>query len=78
MEVISFEAHDVELGMEALESGFGIDNLLVECRSGESWAMPGNPNQASANGVSKMSHVVVFLLYLVNLLTMQTLFIHLY
>jgi len=50
MEVISFEAHDVELGMEALESGFGIDNLLVECRSGESWAMPGNPNQAKANG----------------------------
>jgi len=50
MEITNFEAHDVELGMEALESGFGIDNLLVECRSGESWAMPGTPNQVNANG----------------------------
>lgn len=52
MEIAYFEAHDVGLGLEALESGFGIDNLLVECRSGEVWSMPGNPRYASANGVS--------------------------
>ena len=42
MEVIRFEAHDVALGMEALQDGFGIDQLLVECRSGEEWVIPGN------------------------------------
>jgi len=51
MEVIRFEAHDVALGMEALEDGFGIDQLLVECRSGEEWVMPlgSRPNYVTAN-----------------------------
>jgi len=40
MEVTYFEAHDVALGIEAIESGFGIDNFFVECRSGEEWVMP--------------------------------------
>merc|ERR1712176_969594 len=50
MEIVSFEAHDVALGIEALESGFAIDNLLVECRSGEEWVTPGNPAYTSADG----------------------------
>ena len=51
MEVNRFEAHDVALGMEALQDGFGIDQLLVECRSGEKWVMPGNrPDYVSGNG----------------------------
>lgn len=45
-EIIGFEAHDVGLGLEALSDGFGINNLLVECRSGEEWVMPPN-NRAS-------------------------------
>jgi len=49
-EVSYFEAHDVALGLEALESGFGIDNFLVECRSGEEWVMPGNMHDVTANG----------------------------
>ena len=51
MEINGFEAHDVELGLESLSAiGFGINNFLVECRSGEDWDMPGNPNQVNANG----------------------------
>ena len=50
MEVVRFETHDVALGLEALESGFGIDQLLVECRTGEEWVMPGNPYDVTANG----------------------------
>ena len=52
MEIKFFEAHDVALGLEALESGFAIDEILIECRSGEEWSMPpdGNPSGASANG----------------------------
>ena len=50
--VVRFEAHDVALGLEALEDGFGIDQLLVICRSGEKWVMPtnGRPNYVPANG----------------------------
>ena len=50
MEIIHFETHDVSLGLEALESGFAIRDLLVECRSGEEWVMPGNPYDTSADG----------------------------
>ncbi|KAL7548187.1 hypothetical protein ACHAWF_011482 [Thalassiosira exigua] len=51
MEVSHFEAHDVALGLESLSAtGFGINNLLVECRSGEEWVMPGNPSSVTANG----------------------------
>ena len=51
MEIHGFEAHDVELGLESLSAiGFGINDFFVECRSGEEWDMPGNPNQVSANG----------------------------
>lgn len=52
MRVIHFEAHDVSLGLEALEPGFGIQNLLVDCRSGEQWVMPPgvNPSAARADG----------------------------
>ena len=51
MEITHFEAHDVALGLESLSgTGFGISNLLVECRSGEDWVMPGNPSGVSADG----------------------------
>jgi len=51
MEIQGFEAHDVELGLESLSAiGFGINDFYIECRSGEEWDMPGNPNQVSANG----------------------------
>lgn len=42
MEVIKYEAHDVGLALEALESGFWIDQMLVVCRTGESWQLPSN------------------------------------
>jgi hypothetical protein len=52
MEVIRFESHDVALGMEALEDGFGIDQMIVECRSGEEWVMPpgGRPDYVTGDG----------------------------
>jgi len=40
MEIIGFEGHDVGLGLEALESGFYVTDMLVECRSGETLALP--------------------------------------
>jgi len=42
MEIVGFEAHDISLGLEALESGFWIDDILVVCRTGETFAMPLN------------------------------------
>lgn len=54
MEIVGFEVHDVALGLEALEKGIFIDDLLVECRSGEEWVMPGagHPAGVTANGFS--------------------------
>lgn len=51
-EILGFEAHDVGLGIESLSGGFGIDNFLVECRSGETWVMPPDAYVSSvpANG----------------------------
>lgn len=40
MEIINYEAHDVALSVEALQPGFWIDQMLVECRSGENLIMP--------------------------------------
>ena len=64
MEIVRFETHDIALGLEALEAGFGIDQLLVECRSGEEWVMPGSssPNQVSANGFFWCKQRLSFLL----------------
>jgi len=42
MEIIGFESHDVGLAIEALESGFWIDDMLAVCRSGEPLALPPN------------------------------------
>ena len=53
MEVVKYEAHDVGLGLEALQSGFYINNMLVVCRTGEKFEMPGvssRPNTISGNG----------------------------
>lgn len=52
MEVKRFEAHDVGLGLEALQSGFWIHNMLVVCRTGEKWRMPDGslPTKVKANG----------------------------
>jgi hypothetical protein len=40
MEVIKYEAHDVGLALESLESGFWIDQMLSVCRTGENWQLP--------------------------------------
>jgi len=40
MEIIGFEAHDVGLSLEALESGFWIDQMLTVCRTGQKWILP--------------------------------------
>ena len=52
MEVSKFEAHDVGLAVEALQSGFWINNMLVVCRTGEKFEMPdgSRPNKISGNG----------------------------
>jgi hypothetical protein len=46
MEVLGFEAHDMGLSIEALESGFWIDRMLAECRTGETIAVPPGVNVA--------------------------------
>lgn len=40
MEVINYEAHDVGLSLEALQSGFWIDQMTVTCRTTELLKMP--------------------------------------
>ena len=57
MNILKFEAHDVALGSESLSSqGFGIDQMLVNCRSGEEWILPQDwpsnpdPSSVSADG----------------------------
>jgi len=51
MEVVHFEIHDCGLAIEALEAGFWMDDMLVECRSGEKLKMPAqNANQIRGNG----------------------------
>jgi len=65
MEVVGFEAHDVGLGLEALEPGFFINDLLVVCRTGETWAMPLNTraNYISGSGFfwydTGQEHIIV-------------------
>jgi len=49
--VKGYEAHDVALALEALESGFWIDDMLVVCRTGENLIMPSqNANYIKGNG----------------------------
>jgi hypothetical protein len=52
MEVRGFECHDCALSIEALESGFWIDNMLVTCRTGEPMNLPpgGLANGFGGNG----------------------------
>jgi hypothetical protein len=52
MEVLGFECHDCGLSIEALEAGFWIDNMLVNCRSGEPLNLPpgATANYIPANG----------------------------
>jgi hypothetical protein len=40
MEILGYESHDVGLSLESLESGFWIDNMLAQCRTGEAIAVP--------------------------------------
>jgi hypothetical protein len=40
MEILGFEAHDIGLSLESLESGFWIDKMLAQCRTGEAIAVP--------------------------------------
>lgn len=52
MEIIGYEAHDVGLGIEALGSGFWMDQMLITCRTGENLAIPSdvNANRIRGNG----------------------------
>ena len=53
MEVVKYDAHDVGLGLASLSpTGFWIDQMNVECRTGEKWAMPpdAEPKQVHASG----------------------------
>ena len=40
MDVVKYEAHDTGLAIEALESGFYIDQMSVACRTGELLKLP--------------------------------------
>jgi len=40
MDVVNYEAHDVGLGLEALVSGFWIDQMTVACRTTELLKLP--------------------------------------
>jgi G8 domain len=40
MEILGYESHDSALSIEALEPGFWVDDMLVNCRSGESLVLP--------------------------------------
>ena len=42
LEIVGFECHDCGISIQALESGFWIDNLLAQCRTGEPLALPPN------------------------------------
>eukprot|EP00591_Stephanopyxis_turris_P000730 CAMPEP_0195512014 /NCGR_PEP_ID=MMETSP0794_2-20130614/4132_1 /TAXON_ID=515487 /ORGANISM="Stephanopyxis turris, Strain CCMP 815" /LENGTH=1294 /DNA_ID=CAMNT_0040639729 /DNA_START=53 /DNA_END=3934 /DNA_ORIENTATION=+ len=50
MELLGYEAHDVGLSVESLESGFWIDDMLVVCRTGADWAMPPGSSATLAKG----------------------------
>jgi G8 domain len=52
MEIVGFECNDCGLSIEALESGFWIDNMLVSCRTGEPLSLPDGSaaNYIRANG----------------------------
>lgn len=52
MDIIGYEAHDVGLGIEALASGFWMDQMFISCRTGESIAVPSDVkvNQMSGSG----------------------------
>jgi len=50
LEVLGYEAHDMGLSLEALESGFWIDKMLATCRTGESIAVPSGVNVAWMTG----------------------------
>ena len=52
MEVLGFECHDCGLSIEALQSGFWIDNMLVNCRTGEPLNLPpgADATEMSADG----------------------------
>uniref|UniRef100_A0A7S4S4Y0 G8 domain-containing protein n=1 Tax=Ditylum brightwellii TaxID=49249 RepID=A0A7S4S4Y0_9STRA len=39
-EIVGYESHDNGLSLEALESGFWIDNMLSQCRTGEKIVLP--------------------------------------
>lgn len=40
MDVVRYECHDIGLALEALESGFWIDQMKVTCRTGEKLKLP--------------------------------------
>ena len=50
MELIGFESHDNGLSVEALESGFWIDNMLSVCRTGEPLSLPTDARSTRIRG----------------------------
>jgi hypothetical protein len=50
MELINFESHDARLSVEALSSGFWIDNMLAVCRTGESLGLPAGTKATRLEG----------------------------
>ena len=52
LELIGFEAHDVGLSLNVLESGFWVDNMLVVCRTGNRMDLPerSKAKKLSGNG----------------------------
>jgi hypothetical protein len=51
MDVVKYEAHDVGLALEALTSGFWIDQMTVACRTSEVLKLPAQrADYVRANG----------------------------
>jgi hypothetical protein len=50
MEVVGYEVHDAGLALEALESGFWIDDMLVVCRTGEILSLPESSRASGIKG----------------------------
>jgi len=51
MEVVKYDAHDVGLGLASLSpTGFWIDKMNVECRTGERWVMPPDAHPKNIDG----------------------------
>ena len=61
MDVVKYEAHDTGLAIEALESGFYIDQMSVACRTGELLKLPAQrADYVKADGFTWYVSIVLF------------------